>query len=340
MRRKIDSTVQRNALSRGFVRRSAALSAVFLCLCLLCAACSKDGGGAQAVERYVCDMDFTRAEANFTYTVRMTGAETDTDGHANVSSVLQGVCAVTRDGASYEAAFTSLQVHVTAGDAVLDFNSDNTYSGEAAVRVLPFRCLTDTPFTFSLNAVGQAGAVSGYSDVLSQLDREAYPYGSTVTTQARNLLAECVSQETVRYIFENIVGSLPPASALVPGDRWDRSYSGIAPYNESLAEQVVYNGPVNGEHTFSLSGSSGDAEATAQDVPENLIPTDGTPYYRISGTSTGSFSQPRTKGTLLRQGNMTVQEKGFCYQTVNGETVRLEVNISRQLTFTLTVANS
>ncbi|MBR5279452.1 MAG: hypothetical protein IKU26_00590 [Clostridia bacterium] len=302
-------------------------------LSLLClSACSSSGlstgnnGGFTIQQR-----KFSQARAEFSMVFHVSDSQFENSTGMTVSSIFRGAFLVEPKDTGYTVTLPELQVSIVAGDASLDFHSGNTYTGEAAIRALPFKALTDGTFTATPTEQGSLESLGGFQDVLEQIRTDTAPYGTQITEQATAALNEFLNENTLCYLLEKLLFSIPEGTMRV-GDTKERHFDGLAPYSYSMKDIITYTGRSGNADVFAIDGVVSSLSSAQADSLLAL----GLPYYEMSGTTAGTCTV-FTEGELLRSGSSSGNATGICYFPDKKPENGAQVAISRQMTYSVKI---
>ena len=190
-------------------------SRLILCLCVLMLLCflggctntpsSSGDDGAITIQRPI----FNTARAEFSMLFHLSDTQFENGTGTTVTSIFKGAFTVTQAGNGYTLTLPELQISITSGDASLEFNAGSTYTGETAVRMIPFRALTETVFTAIPESSGHLDSLIGFEDVLRRIETETTPYGEEIKQQAISSLSEFLNENTLCYLIEKLLFSIP-----------------------------------------------------------------------------------------------------------------------------------
>ncbi len=273
---------------------------------------------------------FNTARAEFSMVFHLSENPNTNSAGATMTSMFKGAFTVEpRENGGYCLTLPELQVSITSGDAALDFNAGNTYTGEMAVRVLPFRILTETVFTAEPNEAGRLVSLAGFEDVLTKIQLETAPYGDAVTQQSIATLNEFLNENTLCYLLDKLLCSVPQGTIAV-GTTQVRQFEQLAPYAYTLDDTVVYTGRSGNADVFANDGKVQSASAK---IADELL-AKGYPYYEMTGTTAGTCTL-YTTGDLIRSGSNLGTATGICYFPDKTAQNGTPVTISRQLTYSV-----
>ena len=307
----------------------------FLCLLLslLClCACSPNGlpaGSNSGVT--IKHRSFTKARAEFSMVFHVSDSQFENSTGMTVSSIFRGAFEVVPEDTGYTVTLPELQISIVAGDATLDFHSGNTYTGEAAIRVLPFKALTEETFTAIPTEEGSLETLEGFQAVVDKIRTETAPYGTEITAQATGALNEFLNENTVCYLLEKLLFSIPEGTIQV-GNTKERNFDGLAPYSYSMKDTITYTGRSGKADVFAIDGVVSSLSSAQADSLLAL----GLPYYEMSGTTAGTCTV-YTDGELLRSGSSSGNATGICYFPDRSPENSAQVAISRQMTYSVKI---
>lgn len=304
---------------------------VLLCMVFL-SACSPNGlptgnsGGVTIEHR-----SFNKARAEFSMVFHVSDSQFENSIGMTVTSIFKGAFIVVSKDTGYTVTLPELQVSIVAGDASLEFHNGNTYSGEAAVRMLPFKALTEGTYTVIPTDQGSVETLNGFQEVVDRIRTETAPYGETVTAQAVASLNEFLNENTLCYLLEKLLCSVPEGTLRV-GDTKERTFDGLAPYSYTMKDTITYTGRSGKADVFAIDGVVSSLSAEQADGLLSL----GLPYYEMSGTTAGTCTL-YTEGELIRSGSSTGNATGTCYFPDKNPENGSQVAISRQMTYSVKV---
>ncbi len=306
---------------------------VCLLLCILfLSACSPNGlptGTSNGVS--IQHRSFKKARAEFSMVFHVSDSQFENSTGMTVSSIFRGAFEVVPKESGYTVTLPELQISIVAGDASLEFHSGNTYTGEAAVRMLPFKALTEGTFTAIPTEQGDLETLGGFQDVLDRIRTQTAPYGENVTAQAVSSLNEFLNENTLCYLLEKLLFSIPEGTMRI-GDTRERDFDGLAPYSYSMKDTITYTGRSGKADVFAIDGQVRSLSAEQADSLLSL----GLPYYEMSGTTAGTCTL-FTEGELIRSGSSSGNATGICYFPDKSPENGSQVAISRQMTYSVKV---
>ena len=307
----------------------------WICLLLcgfLLTACSPDGiSSGNSTGTNVKYRSFQTARAEFSMVFHVSDSQFENSTGMTVTSMFKGAFTVTPKDTGYTVTLPELQISIVAGNASLEFHNGNTYTGEAAVRALPFKALTEGTFTAIPTAQGRLETLEGFQDVLTQIRTETAPYGEKITAQAVSSLNEFLNENTLCYLLEKLLFSVPEGTLRV-GDTKERYFDGLAPYSYSMKDKITYTGRSGKADVFAMDGVVSSLSVEQADSLLSL----GLPYYEMSGTTAGTCTL-YTEGELLRSGSSSGNATGICYFPDKKPENGSQVAISRQMTYSVKI---
>ncbi len=300
---------------------------IFLILCMF-GACApakapSDNDGTITVVR----PSFNTARAEFSMLFHLSDTQLENSTGTTVTSIFKGAFTVTPAGDGYALTLPELQISITSGDASLEFNAGSTYTGETAVRMIPFRALTETVFTAIPDETGHLESLDGFDEVLTKIETETAPYGEKIKNQAISALHEFLNENTLCYLIEKLLFSIPEGT-LKKNETRSRFFDDLAPYSYSMQDKVTYTGRSGKADVFAIDGV---VSSVSKDKADALL-QNGLPYYEMSGTTAGTCTI-FTQGNLLRSGSSSGSATGICYFPDKSASNGVPVAISRQLTY-------
>lgn len=302
-------------------------------LCVLCLSACSPGtlptGTSNGV--FIQHRSFNKARAEFSMVFHVSDSQFENSTGMTVSSIFRGAFEVVPKENGYTVTLPELQISIVAGDASLEFHSGNTYTGEAAVRALPFKALAEGTFTAIPTEQGSLETLGGFQDALDRIRTETAPYGKNVTDQAVSALNEFLNENTLCYLLEKLLFSIPEGT-MKTGATKERDFSGLAPYSYSMKDTITYTGRSGKADVFAIDGVVSSLSSAQADSLLAL----GLPYYEMSGTTAGTCTI-FTEGELLRSGSSSGNATGICYFPDRNPENGVQVAISRQMTYSVKV---
>lgn len=302
---------------------------IALCTLSLCGCTPQTSSPGKSGGITIVHPDFNTARAEFSMVFHLSDTQYATSVGTTFTSMFKGAFTVKPIDGGYTLTLPELQISISSGDASLEFHAGNTYTGEAAIRMLPFKALTEHVFMAIPDETGHLAQLQGFEQVLSSIQSQTEQYGETVTKQAVNTLTEFLNENTLCYIIEKLLFSIPEGT--VPqGDQRSRSFQGLAPYSYSIQDTVTYTGRSGKADVFAIDGKV----SSGTDQMADALLAEGLPYYEMSGTTAGTCTL-FTEGDILRRGSSSGSATGICYFPTKAEEHGSPVSISRQLTYSV-----
>ncbi len=302
---------------------------IFLILCMFgaCAPTQTPSDGNDTIT--VVRPSFNTARAEFSMLFHLSDTQFENGTGTTVTSIFKGAFTVTPAGKGYTLTLPELQISITSGDASLEFNAGATYTGEMAVRMIPFRALTETVFTAIPDETDHLEALGGFEEVITKIETETAPYGEKVKNQAISALQEFLNENTLCYLIEKLLFGIHEGTQN-KNETHSRFFDGLAPYSYSIQDKITYTGRSGKADVFAIDGI---VSSVSKDKADGLLQS-GLPYYEMSGTTAGTCTL-FTQGNLLRSGSSSGSATGICYFPDKTESNGVPVSISRQLTYSV-----
>lgn len=302
---------------------------MIVCLCM-CSACTQTSAPTDDETTItIQNPAFNTARAEFSMLFHLSDTQFENSTGTTVTSIFKGAFTVKPTSNGYTLTLPELQISIVSGDASLEFNAGTTYTGETAVRIIPFKALTETVFTAIPEKDGHLESLSGFNDVINKINTETAPYGERIQKQAISTLHEFLNENTLCYLIEKLLFSIPEGT-MKKNESRSRFFDNLAPYSYSVQDKITYTGRSGSADVFSMDGVvSSVSESEAEALLQN-----GLPYYEMSGTTAGMCTL-FTQGNLLRRGTSSGSATGICYFPDRTESNGVPVAISRQLTYSV-----
>ena len=103
-----------------------------------------------------------------------------------------------------------LQARLDSTDAMMDYDSANTYSDEATiVRIAPYSSFLGVTFKATVDATGNITSLSGFNQVEENIKKSLDDYGNTVVEQAIFAAKEYLDESVIKLILGFFIGYIP-----------------------------------------------------------------------------------------------------------------------------------